>query len=535
VTAVTLGDLLDRATTSLSDASGLRDLPSSTVVAASIRLRRVVTALSRYVDEPRAYPDPAAATHAQVRLFQAAASLARAAQAGAGVQGPGAAHPFAARIGTGAPALIAGLDMLATHYTEDADGLVHPRSPWADVLATGATRTALLAEIADVAATAGSACHAMAGLPAPALPDASRDALRAAAAQLSAILPTPCGETDYRQLVRAVPAAMLPSRGPAGQPENIVGLHDQIAASAARIRTRTWRNPGSYMWPPPATLGTWRWHARACAITGRISEQILAGLAERSPALGQAGLRPALEHAAIAAGTAWSSWRQTASTAALLTESLPWAAPDPIRDDLTDMMIRLGRIAYSSPRWTPAASDHAPLKDPPELAPQADDLRVVLSAVQHAADALDRVAAADLASARAASPGQTYQSATPDRFPVTMSDLLDLYEMTSQATGRAARAIDAPSVTADTPAAFLPVMRRVLQVTANGQAGAQDQQIYRPLAATRRRNMGPDAKAALWRASFPGQPLPTGLATDPPRPASPPVPSSAQARQTTAY
>ncbi len=37
----------------------------------------------------------------------------------------------------------------------------------------------------------------------------------------------------------------------------------------------------------------------------------------------------------------------------MLTERISWDTPAPIRDDLTDLMIRLGRLAYINPLWTP--------------------------------------------------------------------------------------------------------------------------------------------------------------------------------------
>src|SRR5260370_24487694 len=113
----TFGDFLEQATAVVSGAASIRDLPSSTVIATTIQLRRLTTAMSRYVAEPRTFPDPPAATLAGLRLIQAAASLGRAAEAGAGLPGPGAAHPLPGRISTAASAGITGLDLLATHLS----------------------------------------------------------------------------------------------------------------------------------------------------------------------------------------------------------------------------------------------------------------------------------------------------------------------------------------------------------------------------------------------------------------------------------
>ncbi|HVB46249.1 MAG TPA: hypothetical protein VNF47_26555 [Streptosporangiaceae bacterium] len=495
----TLGDLLNRASEPLSEAASIRDLPSSTVVVASMRLRTVVEAMSRYVANPHAYPESSAAARASARMFRASRNLARAAEAGRNLPGPGAAHPLPARIETSVPALIAGLDMLATHYTTDTDGWVLPRSPWADVLAVPATRTALLAEVADMAAIIGAACRALAGVPSPALPQASREALRAAGSQLRALLPGPAGEPEYRQLVRAVPAAMAAPRQTPDQPEPVVELCEGITASAERIRSLTWRPAPGSLWPPSPSLSAWRWSGHACAITGRISEQILAGLAERSSALGLMSTGPALSYAAIAAGTAWNAWRHTASMAALLTEAVPWEAPGALRDDLDDLMIRLGRLAYANPMWTPAASQRAPLKDLAELAPGAGDLRIVLAAVHQATDSLDRVATADLNSVRSADPRQIVPQVAA-QVPASAAELVRMYEMTSHAMGRAAAAVGVPAAAAGTQSSFLSVMREVHRAAAEA---TPDRQRDRLLTAIQ--DKPPGVGPALWRASFPGQ------------------------------
>ena len=105
----TFGDLLDLAASPLSDAAADRriSLPSSTVTACAVNIRRVATALSRYVADPLTFPVPAEATTIGVRLYQAAASLRIAADAGAHLPGPGAALPLPGRIAVSARALTA--------------------------------------------------------------------------------------------------------------------------------------------------------------------------------------------------------------------------------------------------------------------------------------------------------------------------------------------------------------------------------------------------------------------------------------------
>ncbi len=251
----TFGDFVNQATATLTEAGDARDLPSSTVIATTIQLRRLATAMSRYVADPSTFPEPPAATLVGLRLFQAATHLSRAAEAGAGLPGPGSAHPLPRRIENAASAIAAGLDLLATHITIEPDGSTWPRTPWADALASAPVRATLLGELAGLAAMAGTTCRALAEVPSPALPGASCDALQIAGIQFSAILPAmppdsgPQAASTYRQLLRAAPPGTPQARQPATQAENPADLCRAIEATAERIRLLTWR-PESGRWRP---------------------------------------------------------------------------------------------------------------------------------------------------------------------------------------------------------------------------------------------------------------------------------------------
>lgn len=512
VTAI-FGAFMDNATAVLADAGGIGDLPSSTVIATTVQMRRLATALSRYVTDPGTFPEPSAATLAGLRLFQAAASLGRAAEAGAGLPGPGAAHPLPGRIGDAASAILAGQDLLATHVSTSPDGSVWPRTPWARALASASVRAVLLNEVAILAELAGQACRALAEVPSPALPAASRDALRIAGAQLSAILPAvpPCNTPGaaHRQLLRSTPVGTRPARHPPAQAESPAGLCQAIEDSAERIRSLTFM-PGSIRWwPPSPTLATWRWSARAAAIIGHIAGEILTGLAARSRPLLPGVSELTLTHAAIAMGTSWNAWRHAASTGAMLTDVVAWNSPAPLKDDLTDLMIRMGRLAYASPLWTPAAQDKAALKTPDELAPGPAELRAVLAAVHHAADALARVAARDLEAVRtSAAAGRISAAYRPEVIPAPASELRDIYQITHDAARCAAETLDGQAQAANAPSAFLALIRAT-----PAQATGPGEDCFRMLAAAPADQ--PGKAVAPWRACFPAGPIAGSPTTTP--------------------
>ena len=70
--------------------------------------------------------------------------------------------------------------------------------------------------------------------------------------------------------------------------------------------------------------------------------------------------------------------------------------------ELSDLLLRMGRLARDNPHWAPARADRAPLRPPADLAPDADAVRAVVAAVHHAVDALAGLAIVDLKAVAAA-------------------------------------------------------------------------------------------------------------------------------------
>src|SRR6266704_2351085 len=74
----------------------------------------------------------------------------------------------------------------------------------------------------------------------------------------------------------------------------------------------------------------------------------------------------------------------------------------PAMTEATDLVLRMGRLVWDNPQWTPARSDRAPRRTPAALAPGANALNSVVAAVHQAVDALTRVAMTDIQAVEAA-------------------------------------------------------------------------------------------------------------------------------------
>ena len=81
--------------------------------------------------------------------------------------------------------------------------------------------------------------------------------------------------------------------------------------------------------------------------------------------------------------------------------------------DTSDLILRLGRLAFTDPGWTPHRSRSAPLRDVADLAPDTVQAAVVVAAVHHAMDSLAQVELPTCAPSMRR-PGQTDIGAHPD-------------------------------------------------------------------------------------------------------------------------
>jgi hypothetical protein len=139
----------------------------------------------------------------------------------------------------------------------------------------------------------------------------------------------------------------------------------------------------------PVTADAWRWTATAAAVIGQAGEHLLRSL------VCQPGRLPAhtaqLEQAADALHQAALAWRQVAGQwAGVATEKRGQASP--VVTEVGDLVLRMGRLAWDDPHWTPTRQHPAPA---PTSAALITDARQIVAAVHQAADALAQVADAD--------------------------------------------------------------------------------------------------------------------------------------------
>jgi hypothetical protein len=162
-----------------------------------------------------------------------------------------------------------------------------------------------------------------------------------------------------------------------------------IAASAERLRNAAYLQPGR---PGMASADTLQYTAAAariaCHLTSVVMRHVLDGQADAVPAAGSA-IR------------ASGAWQQVADTWRSFRTDTPHAHAQPV-SDASDLITRLGRLAFDDPAWIPAHGARLPHRDPQQI-------RNVLAGVHQTADALARMAATDLTTlAEAVTAGHLY-------------------------------------------------------------------------------------------------------------------------------
>lgn len=218
---------------------------------------------------------------------------------------------------------------------------------------------------------------------------------------------------------------------------------------------------------------SWRRDVLASAITCHGSELILHTLAEFPDQLrGQAAIQTQLRDAADAMSQAWPAWRAVARQWDIISTGDHLPAISPVASEFGDLVLRVGRLAYSNPQWTPSAADNGRTRPAAELVTAGGDLRTVLAAVHHATDAVSDVASHDAEAVReAASVRRLYMPTRllPEHYdipsqyapapPAVAGALLSAYDSAIQADLRAAPVLDDLAVAIDAPSNLLAAAR----------------------------------------------------------------------------
>lgn len=489
MTTAIFGDFLDQAERHLQAAAGSPSVAGDPVAAAPALLR-LVSVMARYLDDrapvyaagvtaraadlqpwERAVADTGSALHIAADCLLQGITAAR-------FPGQEPAGDLARRLSAAAMALTAGRDLLHTHLTTTQDDLWEHRSEWAPVMTSLPVTRAITENMSrwcgQVAAVAAQLASAS-GLTALGLGDL-RDGLHAAVHWLwtaatavqSARATDPVSADDVR-LLRAIPAAHSPPRRPPGMDESVPELCVGVTVSAQRLRAVAFGAVARARWAAPSS-DTWQWTATAAAVSGHATELILQSLPSHLDQ--QRGLpgHELRQHATEAMTRSWQAWRQVAASwAGLATETRGHTSP--AVTEISDLVLRIGRLARDDPNWAPTRENPSTLRDWTGSVP-GDHVLAAVAAVHQSADAFAQAAAADLQAVAAAdNAGRLYVRTrslppgydVPRRYATAPADrtapLLDAYRTAVHASAQAAGALAVFALTTDAPSATLALAR----------------------------------------------------------------------------
>lgn len=397
--------------------------------------------------------------------------------------------------------LTAGRDLLETHRATDSAGVRDDRTEWGAVVTSAPFTRALANEIARWSRqlapfTAQLASSAISYAGPHGLGDDLVTALHAELSNVSQSLQAvsatvrPALEiepvrAEDTELLYAIPTAMVPPRQrPGTSAEPVSELCRGITVSASRLRSGVQGSKERARWSPDVTSGGWRWMAQAAAVTSHLGEMVLRSLATRTSALPNAAAHETQLHAAAdLVADMREAWRKVDRMwDTVMTESrLP---PATGLTDASDLVLRIGRLTWDDPHWTPAHSHRAPARPSAALAPDDDAVKAVIAAVHQAVDAMAVVAWADGDAVKTASAsGRLYvpTRTLPARYnvphpfaPAPDSQLRELrktYDNALDASHDAAQALGELAVAAGAPSRVLAFARAAALVQSNRRGG----------------------------------------------------------------
>jgi hypothetical protein len=495
MSAVTLGHLLAQGRGHLDAAIGLAGTPqrSESVVTAARLVGQLTFGLSRYLDDIAPYSLDEAITRDDLERDARATVDAREAMkmAAEGLRDRDAEHDvymveppdlLVAHLAAAATLLTAGRDLLRTHFSTDPDGWPQRRD-WAEVITSAPVARALLAEVADWLrqVTRLTGWLSLLSAPDPAVPASVHEGLADAYRWLltgSAAFTAGQGDLATEadtELMRAVPVSLPPRRRPPQDGETVGELAQGVATSAARLRIVALAEGAEALRSTVLTAESWRWTATGAAVICHLSELVLRSLAD-SPGLevGGPGMAGQLSDAADAAAEASARWRGVAAGWNLMTTATSGLTAPGIADT-GDLILRLGRLAFTDPGWTPLRARRAPMRDVADLAPNTAQAAVVVGALHNAVDILAQVGAADLRAVETVIQAWRIYMPTralpeyydvPYRYgkasPEATADLLRAYRAACGATDHAVTGLDTVAVTMNAPTRFLAAAKAAI-------------------------------------------------------------------------
>jgi hypothetical protein len=499
----TFGDLLDAAARrhlAVAARPGHPPPGGEDLLTASQSTRRLLQVLRRYAQDiatgfgttPGRNPDPEdpweqALSDLQRDLTRAAACLAMPVTPRAN---PGArpAVSAASEIDQGAAQLQAGRELLDTHFQSRPDGSRSHHTEWAPALEALPVRRALLAEVISLAQLTAVTSRRLAQAPGWRGAPGPRHALAETSQRLHALCESarasqqhePVSATHH-DLLRAIPASMLPPRRLPEPRAAIPALCHGAITSAARLRRAAWQT-ASQPSSSSATIASLRQIAAASTVTSHHCELLLRAAAERAavhfpaPKTSQDILKAADQAAATRA-----SWLTLSRTLDHFTtqahDRLSTAAVE-----APNLATWTGRLAYADATWTLASGPAGQLRPADTLAPHLADIPRIIATVHHAATTLGAAADAEHDQAQqAAKAGHllvpTRALARPATQPLTpaprswVRDLLRAYRAAGQASADTVTHLAGIAASVDAPSRIL--------TTASTAAGIDHDQRWR--------------------------------------------------------
>ena len=501
MTAV-FGDFLGRASDHVTAAVSIQDeLPGNVRGGAIRELSRLTSTMTSYLSDmlppaeftpaaiPRGLaPDMRAVLNTRIALRRATQSLRPGVAAVRGTSTDGT-HPVIWHLSSAATHLVAGRDLLQTHFASSPSGIRGGTSSWAAALRSAQVTTALLARIGSFAAelapwTARVSMEAPEDLD---MPEAARLALHSASRSLwkagataAAFARRQPPALEGQLVLAAIQANIPPPRCPVTGPESIPDLCGGITATAERLRHAVAESTRHTRWSPHAVSASWRHDALASAVIGHSSELILRALVQRVADLGAgSAIEARLSAAASAVNQAWTAWRTLTDAWGLISTNADQAAGvSPVAADISDLALRMGRLAYQNPGWTPACGSVSATRSPAALAPADGLLRAVLAAVHHATDAIAQITTQDRVAVRAAAVGRRLymptrlvpsRNTTPHPYSpapsARVNALLADYDHAVSTCVTATAAIDDLVLIAEAPSRPLTLVRRLAETS----------------------------------------------------------------------
>ncbi|MFI0351005.1 hypothetical protein [Actinomadura sp. 9N407] len=317
----------------------------------SAELARFARVLARYSDQistgfgvpdtdDTAVRDTARRSGALIRLAQQA--LGRPAETET------TATPLTEHLRASSIALGCGLDLLTSHFSETT-------SPTTVVITATDTSRTLLQMLNKHAVTAA---HVAQHLETP----------HAAASKLllQAASTTDTFNRPIRAPITAVPLRQRPERIPPAVGEDLSPAMAGIDTTAQRLS-----HPDSV-----SSVTTWRYVSRAAAITCDIGHLMANQLATRMDELAQRDHAASLRRAAWETRKTALSWRRIARHWSSLTSQHGHPSSE-LATDASDLVLRLGRIVFATPDWSPGPRTVYRVKPPHVLAPTTTDASLV--------------------------------------------------------------------------------------------------------------------------------------------------------------